>query len=331
MSADDPRESFSEMKASKLHRILVPIDFSPESEKTLRYAKLLAARFGAKLHLVHVVPPAPELPLGRGMLPLAFTEKRIVAGALKRLKALAAEYSLPPRPNRCAVRVGAAADEINHVAREIGADLIAISTRGYTGLKHAFLGSTTARVVRSAPCPVLVVRNLEDQSVRQRARRGRTPLQFQKIQVPLDFSECSRLGLDYALGFAREFRASLVLFHSVVVHSYALSDEYTALETPNLLGLQQDYAEDEMKALRNELPKSNPEITSKITVGSLIEQLNEHVRASNVDLIITATHGRSGLRRVFIGSTAEQIVRHAPCSVLVVPNRSSSAKAKKRK
>jgi nucleotide-binding universal stress UspA family protein len=280
------------MKAIKLRQILVPIDFSPKSLETLRYTKLLAKRLGAKLHLVHVVTPPPPFPLGRGMLPLAFSGKQIAAGLLKRLKSLAAEYFVPPQLARYTVRGRAAADKINEIAHESGADLIAISTLGYTGLKHAFLGSTTGRVVRSAPCTVLVVRDLEHQTARQRARRGRTPLQFQKILVPLDFSECSRLGLNYALGFAREFRASLVLFHSVVIQSYALGDEYTALEVPNLLGLQQDYADDEMKALRDELAESNLEIASKVSVGSLVEQIDEFVRANAVDLIIAATHGR---------------------------------------
>lgn len=318
------------MKAIKLRRILVPIDFSPESLETVRYARLLAKRFGAKLHLMHVVTPPPAFPLGRGTLPLAFSGKQIAAGVLKRLKSLAAEYSVPPQLARYTVRAGAAADKINEIARESGADLIAISTRGYTGLKHAFLGSTTGKVVRSAPCPVLVVRDLEHQSARQRARRGRTPLRlFRKILAPLDFSKHSRAGLNYALGFAREFRASLVLFHSIVIQSYSLGDEYTALEVPNLLGLQQDYADDEMKALRDELAESNLEITSKVTVGSLVDQIDEFVRANAVDLIITSTHGRSGVQRIFIGSTAEQIVRHAPCPVLVVPNRAARKNANK--
>jgi nucleotide-binding universal stress UspA family protein len=52
-----------------------------------------------------------------------------------------------------------------------------------------------------------------------------------------------------------------------------------------------------------------------------VEQIGKYVRKAGVDLIITSTHGRSGLRRVFMGSTAERIVRYAPCPVLVVPNR----------
>ncbi len=309
------------MKATKLRLILVPIDFSPASLATLRFAKLLASRFGANLHLVHVIAPAPIYSLARGVLLLPFPDKAMVQSDKKRLQDLVSQFSLPPRSTQCIVRVGEASAQINEAAKKCRADLIAIATRGLTGLKHAFLGSTTQRVVRGAPCPVLVVRENEHLSAKERERRGRTPLQFQKILVPVDFSECSRLGLNCALGFAREFRSSLILFHSVVVHSYALSDEYTALEAPNILSQQQDYADEEMARLRREIGKEFGKIETKVAVGSPVEQIDQCVRAEGIDLIITSTHGRSGVKRVFIGSTAEQIVRHAPCPVLVVPNR----------
>lgn len=319
------------MKAIKLRRILVPIDFSPASLATLRFAKLLAARFGAKLHLVHVVAPIPIYSLTRGVLLPPFPDKAMMQSAKKRLQDLVSQFSLPPGETQCSVRLGEASSQINEAAGKSRADLIAIATRGLTGLKHAFLGSTTQRVVRGAPCPVLVVRENEHFSAKERARRGRTPLQFQKILVPLDFSECSRVGLDYALGFAREFRSSLLLFYSVMVHSYALSDEYTILEVPNILSQQQEYAEEEMARLRREVGKELARIETKVAVGSPVEQIDAGVRAEGVDLIITSTHGRSGVKRAFIGSTAEQIVRHAPCPVLVVPNRGAPKRPSSRK
>ena len=310
------------MKSKKLRRVLVPIDFSEESINTLRLAKLLGSRLRAQLDLVHVIAPfPPTFPPRRAILPMVPSAGRMVRVALKRLKDFAFEQSVQPLPYSCTIRVGAPADEVNKGARNMGADLIALATRGYTGLKYAFLGSTTTQVVRTAPCPVLVVRELEYLPAKERARRGRRPLQFQKVLVPLDFSECSRVGIDYALGVAREFRSSLLFFHSVIVQTYTLGDEYTALEGPNLIKLQQDYAEGEMEKLRREFGKKSVKVETAIGLGSPVEQVNEYVRSHGVDLIVTSTHGRTGLKRVFIGSTAEQIVRHAICPVLVVPNR----------
>jgi nucleotide-binding universal stress UspA family protein len=320
------RSSRGDSKAIMLRQILVPIDFSPESLKTLRYAKLLSKRFGAELHLVHVVtPPVASLPRHASWLTFS---KEVAANARKRLAELAAESSLPARPKPYSVRMGKIADEINEVARVRNVGLIAIATRGYTGLKHAFLGSTTEQVVRNAPCPVLVVREKKAASAKERARRGRTPLQFRKILVPVDFSENSRLGLEYGMRFAREFRASLVVFHSVFVTSYVLGDEYTAREVPNLIAIQQDYAKEEMEKLREEVSGNGCEIETEIAFGSPVEQISDYVTKQDVDLIVTSTHGRSGLSRVFIGSTAERIVRHAPCPVLVVPNRAPRKSAR---
>src|SRR6516164_3359186 len=86
-------------------------------------------------------------------------------------------------------------------------------------------------------------------------RRGRTPLQFKKVLVPFDFSECSRVGLDYALGVAREFQSSLLLFHAVIVQPYALDNASAALHVPNLIKVQEEYAEEEMEKLRRELAR----------------------------------------------------------------------------
>lgn len=310
-----------------LREVLVPIDFSPESFKTLRYAKLLRKRFGADLHLVHVVtPPSPSRP--RQTSWPAFS-KEVTANARKRLAELAAESSLPSEPKPYTVRTGKVADEINEVARVRSAGLIAIATRGYTGMKHAFLGSTTERVVRSAPCPVLVVRENEPASAKERARRGRTPLQFRKILVPVDFSENSRLGLEYALRFAAEFRASLVIFHSVLAMPYVLGDEYIAREMPDLITNQQEYANEEMEKLRKKVSGKPGDIETEIAFGSPVERITDYVAKKDIDLIIISTHGRSGLQRVLIGSTAERIVRHASCPVLVVPNRSVEKKTGK--
>src|ERR1044071_4541791 len=132
-----PRAHF---KPLMLRRILVPIDFSPESLKTLRYAKWLSEQFGARLHLVHVVTPLSAFVSPRTPLPPNSSEE-LAATSDKRLRELATEYSLPMRPKPYSVPIGVIADEITKVARGTRTELIAIATRGYTGLKRAFLGS----------------------------------------------------------------------------------------------------------------------------------------------------------------------------------------------
>jgi nucleotide-binding universal stress UspA family protein len=122
-----------------LKKILVPIDFSPPCLQTLRYAMGLAERFGARVHMVHVLDFAPLGP--QRILPPAFRTD-MTRSATKRLRELAAQFSFPPEKDSLTVVIGRTGDEINKVARKSKADLIVIATRGYSGLKYAFFGST---------------------------------------------------------------------------------------------------------------------------------------------------------------------------------------------
>lgn len=318
-----PRQRF---KALTLRRILVPIDFSPASLETLRYAKRLGERFKAKLHLVHVAPPPALWPHGT---PSPFNPKEFTADASERLRKLAAELSLPLSPRPYSVRTGWIADEISTVAQTTRAELIAIATRGHTGLKRAFLGSTTEGLLRTTPCPVLVFRENQRSSTTRGPRKAGTALHFRKILVPLDFSELSRLGLEYALGFAQEFHATVVLFHSVSVSPYLMGNRHTAQQVPTLIASQQKHARTEMENLSEAISRKGGTVETKIALGSPAEQIGKYVRKAGVDLIITSTHGHSGLRNVFMGSTAARVVRYATCPVLVVPNRAASPNASK--
>jgi nucleotide-binding universal stress UspA family protein len=158
-------------------------------------------------------------------------------------------------------------------------------------------------------------------------RKTGTALHFRKILVPLDFSEPSRLGLEYALGFAQEFHATVVLFHSVSVSPYLMGNRYAAPQIPTLIASEQKSARTEMENLREAISRKGGIVETKIALGPPAEQIGKYVRKAGVELIITSTHGRSGLRSVFMGSTAARVVRYATCPVLVVPNRATSKNA----
>lgn len=144
-----------------IRRILVPVDFSKPSEKALRYAVSFARQFDAKVSLLHVCP-LPYYPNEPGYIPASFPVDDSSQKAMAARLATDARRLVPPGIlDRTEVRIGSAYDQICATARKLRADLIIISTHGYTGLKHALLGSTAERVVRHAPCPVLVVRQRE--------------------------------------------------------------------------------------------------------------------------------------------------------------------------
>ena len=149
----------------KLKAILVPIDFSESSLKALRYALPLAENFGAKITLIHVVEPRispEEMVLSSDIVEL---RNVLVKDGWQKLKSLCHQTIKPAIASDTVVKVGRPYEEIVAAAKTHKADLIIIATRGYTGLKHFFIGSTAERVVRHAPCPVLTVREREQDFV----------------------------------------------------------------------------------------------------------------------------------------------------------------------
>jgi nucleotide-binding universal stress UspA family protein len=145
----------------KIKSILVPMDFSAPSKKALAYAVPFAEQFGAKLTLLHVVEPVAT-PDFANSFPLVIEDDKMIAACKGRLERIIKEQAIDlALVENALVRYGRSFHEIADAARTLRSDLIIISTHGYTGLKRAVLGSTTERVVRHAPCPVLVVREHE--------------------------------------------------------------------------------------------------------------------------------------------------------------------------
>jgi nucleotide-binding universal stress UspA family protein len=150
-----------------LHRILVPTDFSKYSENAVRYAVAFAEKFGAELHVLHVVQ---DLAL---FIPEAVLITPMVTPPLEQFKAAARaaldkvikEMNLTGLKVETEVAQGVPFNEIVRTAREKDVDLIVMGTHGHTGLAHMLLGSVAEKVVRKAPCPVLTVRHPEHEFV----------------------------------------------------------------------------------------------------------------------------------------------------------------------
>ncbi|HEU5245964.1 MAG TPA: universal stress protein [Candidatus Udaeobacter sp.] len=306
------------MKKLSIQNIVVPIDFSERSIQAIETARRLAQRFSATIHLVHVHQfRYPDTFMGpvvsAAELPDSFEEHRSTRLA-EQLKAIAIKSELSPR-DQTHLRMGAAAfDGICRVAKEIPADLIVMPTHGYTGLKHVFLGSTAERVVQHSPCPVFVVRN------KKRTSKTRPGLSISAVLVPVDFSDCSREGLEYAIGFASEFGAKIILLHSTYL-GYNYPSEGNALYgVPALQEAARENAERRMRKLLRAAKFGQVKFETVLTEASPVLDIGAFAKDHDVDLIITSTHGLTGFKHVLIGSIAEKVVRHAPCSVLVVPS-----------
>lgn len=141
----------------KLTKILVPTDFSDSSLHAAKYACELSKRFGAELHLLHVVEPViMAMPSPGAPLPDQLLADNAQA-AEERLPTWLSEVERPEAMSH-SVRRGPAFVEIVRCAKEQDADLIVLATHGRSGLTHALIGSVAERVVQKANCPVLTVR-----------------------------------------------------------------------------------------------------------------------------------------------------------------------------
>lgn len=143
----------------EIRNILVPVDFSAHSERAVEYATSVAKQFGAKLHLLH----AYHLPIQ-----VATPDQIVVPADFWTSVRNAASEKLQESAQKVAaegVQVDthltemAPAPAVTEAAEQLHVDLIVMGTRGLTGLKHVLLGSVAERVLRTAPCPVLTVKD----------------------------------------------------------------------------------------------------------------------------------------------------------------------------
>jgi len=143
-----------------LKKILVPCDFSSYAEHALTWAVRLAQQKKAQIILIYAVPifsrlSYTDVPV---LVEIPKLETKLVAEGEAQMKKFLAEHNTGQVPIEPRVMLGDAFAVICHVAEEEQVDLIVLGSHGRTGLAHVFLGSVAERVVRHAPCPVLVAR-----------------------------------------------------------------------------------------------------------------------------------------------------------------------------
>ena len=299
------------MRTRAIRNILVPIDFSDLSVRAIETAKTFARRSRATIHLVHVhqfqCPTGFIAPtLAPGDVPFNCEEHR-TNELIKELRAVANNCGLSSGDQVHIRSAMAPFDAICRLARELPADLIAMSTHGHTGLKHVFLGSTAERVVQHSPCPVFVLRNAQCASINT-------------ILVPIDFSKASLAGLNAAVALAEEMAARLVVLHASYLGYIYSADGYALYDLEAMEKALRQSIEQQMRDFVRMVDFGSVKFETVIRSGPAVDEITTFARDRAVDLILTATHGWTGLRHVLLGSTAERIVRHAPCSVMVVPS-----------
>jgi universal stress protein A len=151
-------------------------------------------------------------------------------------------------------------------------------------------------------------------------RNGAPRLRIKNILVPVDCSKCSLAGLRYAIEFAKEVGARLIVLHVVDLGPQLMTDGYGRYNLSPYKEAAARASAPQMRAFLRHVNFGSVAFETLATAEFCPEGIYRAAEKENVDLIIMSTHGRTGLKHVLIGSVAECVVRHAPCAVLVVPS-----------
>ncbi|MCX5745167.1 MAG: universal stress protein [Proteobacteria bacterium] len=289
-----------------IRKLLIATDFSPGAEPAFVVACRLAIQHDAELVLAHVWDPPNVVSIGEfSIAPEALDElaqhervglsNQIATARTRGVKIVSSRFV-----------TGVPWSSIVDLATEDHAfDLVVVGTQGRSAVARFLLGSVAEKVIRHAPCSVLAVRGDREHGA------------YDHVACATDFSDQARVAVDGALELATT-TARLELVHAIelpIMYGEApISFDTIGLETIATRELESWAA-----SLRE---RSAGPVTVRKPLGSAAQTTLDLLEADrSIDLAVVGSHGRTGLRRVFLGSVAERIVRHSPCSVLVARKR----------
>ncbi len=296
--------------------ILVPLDGSPAAERAIGLAARIARASEATLNLVHVHTPATLDPISIAGMPVIDAEMRSLAADHERayLSLVAAQVAGPDLAPVIARLEGPVIPTLVAHARAIHADLIILTTHGRGGFAQFWLGSVADALVRNAVAPLLLL-------------RPKTPVAafesepFRRIMVLLDGSPRAESVLPHVQDLAAREDAEVILLQVVdtlpAPNAMPYADIYRLDQTT--IGKARAAAHEYLEA------RAEPLRMAGLTVHTQVNQNDEPWRAilsaaeaNTVDLIAMATRGLGGMTKVFLGSTADKILRGSTLPVLLI-------------
>jgi nucleotide-binding universal stress UspA family protein/Zn-finger nucleic acid-binding protein len=296
-----------------LRTIVAATDFSENAEIALAWAEQLAGQHRATLILVHASGFEPVAAPDYVPLPEECYDQ-VRTSAKAQLEREAEKARRGGVTVECELGFGLASEIVIAAAQRYDADVIVAGTRGHTGWKRLFLGSTAARLVRQAQCPVLTVQHSD----------AGPPRPIRTVLVATDFSEDAGLATEAAtriLGTTGPDR------RIVLLHAYRVPFEASYLPGPILadaISAADVEVKQTIERLAAKLRDTGLNVDTVICEGYPPDKIVEQARSIRADLISIGTHGRSGVNRLFLGSTAERVLGSAPCPVLTVRRESST-------
>lgn len=295
-----------------MQRIVVGTDFSQPSMLAVSAAARLSQRLGASLDVAFVYDPFPVA--AAAMTPLSFWPALDLTNSLRelartRFEKLARE-ELADVPHETVTLAHAnPALALCDYASETSADLLVVGTHGTTVLSRVLIGSVATQVVRHAPCAVLV------------AREGAERTNFPRHMLACtDLSPAAEAALDLTARLAPVFEARVTLLHAQDKLRWQHAGDVAEQGATRQLESQLQGTLEQIH--RDRFPP--PANTALLFRESIPRCIVDYARELDADLIVVATHGRTGVARLLVGSVAERVTRDAPVSVLVARSTTDS-------
>jgi nucleotide-binding universal stress UspA family protein len=280
----------------RYRKILVAVDGSPTSLHALEESFKLAQNEGSWITVVSVIPPYTgdlDLVAVGGVMAAM---RRPCEEALRKAQELAEKQ-------RALIKTvceeGEPHERIIDLAQAENCDLIVIGRRGLRRLERVLVGSVTARVIGYSPIDVLVVTR-------------DTNVGFKKVLIATNGSRYSELAKKRAIDFAGSYGGELVAVSAVDVPSELYAESPKTVE--ELVKKARSYVE----AIKNEAGKTGIKTEVIVREGEAYRVITDTARETGANIIVMGSHGRTGLKRLLMGSVTEKVIGHTPCPVLVV-------------
>ena len=302
-------------------KMLVPLDGSKLAEITLTYAKEVAGRLDVEIILLHVANPAlsDSMTMYQAYVDHAAEIVRERATEIRQEAGISGKSGTPS--TTAEVVTGYPADEILGYAFEKDVDLILMTTHGWSGFKRWILGSVADKVLRESTIPVWLVRaNVPEENIHALGPGSR-------ILVPLDGSDLSETVLPHVEALAQQAGTEpmdvilasviepLVLPASVALPEASLN--WGRLSEEHMLRARKGL-DDYLANTGERLKEAGVTVRCAVLEGRPADEIIEYSEKNQIDLIVMATHGRSGIRRWAYGSVAERVLMNGTSPILLV-------------
>jgi len=289
----------------RIQNVLCPVDFSAASKRALDYAVGLARGYGARLHVLHVIAPiVPSLYVDATRLEA--TIRKHVHGEMPKLLARARHSGVEAEP---IVKTGEIEKQIQAAARAVKAEVVVMGKHARPAVERWFIGSTTDRLLRHSATPLLMIGE---------GKRKRTaPADLRRIVVTTDFSEGSQNAIQYAISLGESKRANILLLHVVPPAITAITPPVVPILVEPLEAINQ--ARLELENLVAADARERCSVETKVETGEPYREILNVLKQTRADLLVMNIHGKGRLERALLGSTAERVIRGAPCPVMAIP------------